>query len=98
MTELPTPPSGVPVPVRAADEPQHWLVRPATIRRLWIVSIVVLTLLTLLDLLIPKHGHFGLEDSFGFGSWYGFASCVVLVLVSRALGFVLKRPDGYYDD
>lgn len=96
MNEMP--PSGVPAPERSAQEPEHWLVRKSTIRNLWIWSVVLLVLLTLLDLVIHKHGHFGIEDSFGFGSWYGFVSCVVLVFFSKALGKVLKRRDTYYHD
>ncbi len=96
MSELPS--SGEPVPTRAPDEPEHWLVSESTIRTLWIVSIVVLALLTLADLVIEKHGHFALEDSFGFGSWYGFVACVVLVFFSKALGQVLKRRDTHYHD
>ncbi len=43
-------------------------------------------------------GHFGIDGSFGFNAWYGFATCVVMVLVAKVLGFLLKRPDTYYDD
>jgi hypothetical protein len=68
----------------------------ATIRRLWAVLIVVLVLTLAAEPLVPHHGE-GLRDSFGFGAWYGFLSCVVLVLFSRALGLVLKRKDGFYD-
>lgn len=86
------------VPMKAADEPEHWLVRKSTVRLVWIVSCIALVLLTLADLVIDKHGHFALEDGFGFGSWYGFAACVVLVFGSKLLGLFLKRPDTYYDD
>lgn len=86
------------VPVKAPDEPQHWLVRKSTIRLIWIVSVVVLAVLTLLDLAIKKKSYFEIEDGFGFGSWYGFLACVVLVVGSKLLGMVLKRPDTYYDD
>lgn len=96
MSELP--PSGRPVPEKRVDEPQNWLVRPATIRLLWIVSIIMLVAITLLDLVVEKHGYFALEDAFGFGSWYGFGACVVLVFFSKALGAALKRKDSYYDD
>ena len=63
----------------------HWLVRATTIRRLWIAFIVVL-LATVLD------------GTFGFGAWFGFASCVVLIVFAKGLGALLKRPDTYYDD
>jgi hypothetical protein len=76
----------------------HWLTRPETIRHLWAVFGAILAALVLADLFVPHHPHFGLEGSFGFGAWYGFAACVVLVLLAKALGAILKRPDTYYDD
>lgn len=96
MTDLP--PSGLPVPEKRASEPAHWLVTPVAIRWLWIGSAVVLVAVTLLDLAVTKHGYFALEETFGFGSWYGFVACVVMVALSKALGAVLKRGDGFYDD
>ena len=75
----------------------HWLVRPRTIKRLWALFIVVLALTVLADLAIEHHPYFGIDGTIGFGAWFGFASCVALVLVAKALGAVLKRPDSYYD-
>jgi len=94
----PLPPSGEPVPRKKRSEPEHWLVQKSTIRRIWIISIIVLAALTALDLVIDKHGHFEEEDWFGFGSYFGFIACVVLVFGSKALGLILKRKDTYYDD
>ena len=79
-------------------EPDHWLVRPENIRRIWIGSLAALVVLVLLDLVISKHPKFGVDGTFGFGAWYGFIACVVLVFGSKALGIFLKRPDTYYDD
>ncbi|MGE0224754.1 MAG: hypothetical protein AB7F35_08635 [Acetobacteraceae bacterium] len=75
----------------------HWLVRPGTIRRLWILFAVILALTVLADLFVDHHAVFGIEGTFGFGAWYGFLSCVALVLFAKALGAILKRPDSYYD-
>jgi hypothetical protein len=75
----------------------HWLTRPATIRRLWVVFILVLIVLVALDLVVAHHPHFGIDGTFGFGAWFGFLSCVALVGFAKALGLVLKRPDRYYD-
>ncbi len=96
MTDLP--PSGQPVPAKAPDEPQAWLARPETIRRLWIALAVVLVLLVLAQLAIEPEGHFGLDGTFAFSAWYGFAASAALVVVAKLLAFVLKRPDTYYDD
>jgi hypothetical protein len=75
----------------------HWLTRPATIRGLWVVFILVLVILMTLDLVVAHHPYFGLDGTFGFGAWFGFLSCVALVAFAKALGAVLKRPDTYYD-
>jgi hypothetical protein len=75
----------------------HWLVRRSTIKMLWVVFAIVLAATVLTDLLIEHHPYFGLEGTFGFGAWYGFMSCVVLVAFAKALGAILKRSDTYYD-
>jgi hypothetical protein len=75
----------------------HWLVRPDTIRKLWVVFAIVLAAVVLMDGFIEHHPYFGVDGSFGFGAWFGFLSCVGLVLFAKALGAVLKRPDTYYD-
>ncbi|HEY7689840.1 MAG TPA: hypothetical protein VH835_14165 [Dongiaceae bacterium] len=81
----------------AAPDGDHWLVRPATIRRLWHVSIAVLAVLVVLDLVVAHHPHFGIDGTFGFGAWFGFLACVALIVFARAVGGILKRPDTYYD-
>ena len=62
------------------DREDHWLVRPRTIRSLWIVFIVILAATVLADLFIDHHGKFGIDGTIGFYAWYGFLSCVCLVL------------------
>jgi hypothetical protein len=76
----------------------HWLVRPATIRWLWRIFGVVLGLTVAAGLLMGEHGHFGLDSTFGFHAWYGFLTCVVMVVVAKLLGFLVKRPENYYTD
>jgi uncharacterized membrane protein len=76
----------------------HWLVRPSTIRKLWIVSGVVLTLMVLAQTVIYVKGYFGFDAWFGFCAIYGFFSCLVMVLVAKLLGLILKRPQNYYDE
>ncbi len=80
------------------DEKQlHWLVRSSTIRKLWIGSCVLLTLMVLAQTVIYVKGYFGFDGWFGFGAVYGFFSCLVMVLVAKLLGILLKRPEDYYD-
>ena len=75
----------------------YWLVRPSSIRLIWIVFIAVLALTVLADLFIDHHGAFGIDGTIGFYAWYGFLTCVVLVLGAKGLGVLLKRKDTYYD-
>ena len=76
----------------------HWLVRPATIRKLWIGSSIVLALTVLAQLVFKVKGYFDADGWFGFGALFGFGSCVAMVLVAKALGVVLKRDENYYDE
>jgi hypothetical protein len=82
---------------RPPDEPD-WLERPRTIRRLWLAFAVALAITLGLGAFVPLHGRFGIDGVFGFNAWYGFLTCVALVLVARLLGALLKRPDRYYGD
>ena len=77
-------------------EPDHWLVRPETIRLIWRVSIAVLALTVLLQAVIKVKGYFGVDGWFGFGAAFGFLSCLAMVLVAKGLGVFLKRDEDYY--
>ena len=80
------------------DESLHWLVRPATIRKLWYGFSAVLAVVVLAQVVIPVKGYFGVDGWFGFGAVYGFVACLLMVLVAKVLGVVLKRPQGYFRD
>lgn len=79
-------------------EETHWLVRATTIRRLWWGGFAVLGVLVLADLVVAPYPYFGIDGSFGFYAWYGFAVCAVMVVGAKALSQPLKRDDSYYDD
>jgi len=76
---------------------QHWLVRPGTIRRLWTIFLLVLALTVLANLFTEVHAWFRIDGSFAFNAWYGFLSCIGMVLVAKVLGRLLHRKDRYYD-
>ena len=78
-------------------ESDHWLARPSTIRLLWRVFAVVLVLLVALQAVIKIKGYFIVDGWFGFAAAFGFLSCLAMVLVAKALGVVLKRPESYYE-
>ena len=60
--------------------------------------IVVLVASVLAERVIQKHVHFELERVFAGYAIYGFAACAALILLAKAIGLALKRPDTYYDD
>ena len=77
----------------------HWLVRPKTIKGLWAGGIALLALVTWLGTTVHPHTKFGIEGTPTFYSWYGFITCVGMVLFAKfVLGLVLTRKDTYYDD
>ena len=91
------PANGTPVP-RVETPDNHWLTRPDTVRKLWIALYAVLAVTVLAQLGIKVKGYFGVDGWFGFGAAFGFVSCVLMVLVAKLLGLVLKRPEEYYRD
>jgi RsiW-degrading membrane proteinase PrsW (M82 family) len=79
------------------DPNQHWLLRKENIRKLWIIFIVILIVTVVAGFFVHQHDHFGIEDSVGFFAWYGFITCVGMVVFAKLLGVFLKRPEDYYD-
>ena len=78
------------------SEDEHFLTRPATIRRLWWVFSAVLAATVLAQLLFYVQGYFVVDGWFGFGAVFGFLSCLLMVLFAKALGVLLTRPNDYY--
>lgn len=76
----------------------HWLQRPGTVRWLWRLGLGLLALTLLAQLAVPLYAHFGVDGWFGFHALFGFIACVAMVLLAKLLGWLLKRPDTYYDN
>ena len=76
----------------------HWLVRPATIRLLWMVFIAILALTVAAEFWVASDPHFDVERIFAFNALYGFLVCAAMILAAKALGVLLKRRDTYYED
>ena len=83
-----------PAPKKAP--PQHWLVRPETIRKLSIGSGVTLAALVAIEAGVQTHTYFGLDGTFAFNAWYGFVACVAMIVAAKGLGAFLKREDTFY--
>ncbi|MGD2141134.1 MAG: hypothetical protein PVH25_12100 [Burkholderiales bacterium] len=83
---------------QSTPEDDHWLARPENIRRIWIIFSAVLVATVLAQIIIKVKGYFGVDGWFGFAAGFGFVSCALMVVAAKLLGFILKRPDNYYDD
>lgn len=82
----------------ATPQELNWLDDPKNIRTVRFVFYVVLVLLVLPDLFVHKHTLFYSVEAWpGFYALFGFVSCVAIILISKLLGYVLKRSENYYD-
>ena len=79
------------------EQNKHWLLRKNNIRKLWIIFIAILVVTVIAGIFVHQHESFGIEDSFGFYAWYGFITCVGMVILAKVLGLFLKRPEDYYN-
>ena len=75
---------------------QHWILKKENIKKLWVSSIVLLVCLVLVQLFFPIKGHFEVESWIGFGAWFGFIACILMILFSKVLGLVVKKSEDYY--
>lgn len=75
----------------------EFLVKKRTLLRNGVLGIMAV--LVVLDLLIPSHyNRFPWDDLGGFGAVFGFLACVLIIIVSKALGYAfLYRSEDYYD-
>jgi hypothetical protein len=64
------------------------------------IAYAVLALTVAIDFLLPRHhAYFFWDDIPGFSAVYGFISCVLIVVISKALGhYWLERSEDYYND
>ena len=89
--------------VEDTTKQKHWLYRQENLPKLWIFQAVILILAVLPEFFITHKEHlpgtgFTLDTTFGFFAWYGFLTCTAMVVCAKALGFIIKRKDTYYDE
>lgn len=82
----------------SSSSSDHWLVRPATIRKLWWIFGGILALTVLAQIFVHVHAYFTVDAWPGFYAGYGFLACVAMVVFAKLLGLALKRPVDYYDE
>lgn len=65
---------------------------------LWVAFGLALAATVIAEPWVSLHPHFAIESVFAFYAIFGLASCVAMIVVAKLLGFVLKRPDTYYNE
>lgn len=84
--------------MHAIMEKKHLFDNPKNVQRLLIIFFSIVVILFGLDFFVHKHAHFPWEEWPVFYAVYGFAACVLLVLVSRfVLRPLVKRKEDYYE-
>ncbi len=81
----------------ARGEKKYWLDDPRNVRKIYGGLWIVCGLLVTADLLYEKHIEFPIERIRGFFAFYGFVSCVLLVLAAKQLRKIVGRGEDYYD-
>ena len=59
--------------------------------------VAICFVLVIIDLIVHRHVVHPIEALWSFYAWFGFISCVFLVLVSKLLRKILMRREDYYD-
>ncbi len=73
---------------------------PANVKKLRRAFYVILVIVVASDFLVHReHAEYIWEKIPGWGAFYGFVSCVIIILVSKFIGHhgIMKRED-YYGD
>lgn len=68
------------------------------IKRVWIISGIILVLSLIAEFFILPHKEDEIESQRFFYAIYGFISCVAIVIISKLLGAFLKRNENYYSN
>ncbi len=76
----------------------HLFDRPENVDRLLKGFYAVCILLVLADFVLYRHIGFGWEKIPAFYAIYGFAACVLLVVIAKKIRNVVMRKEKYYDE
>ncbi|MFU8876978.1 MAG: hypothetical protein ACNA7E_02460 [Wenzhouxiangellaceae bacterium] len=64
------------------------------------IMLVIMALLVVADFMRePAYIRFAWDGIGGFAALYGFVSCVLIIVISKALGYgLLYKPENYYGE
>ncbi len=79
-----------------SDEP---LIAPEKLKTIKRIFYAVLVVVFVSDFLVHRrHAAFPWDELPGFGAFYGFISCVLIIVISKFVGhLVLMKKEDYYD-
>ncbi len=80
------------------EREKAFLERSKTIRFLGVLLSFLCIASIIPELFVSRSGYFGIDGMFGFYAILGFISCVVLVLLGKLCGLILKRREDYYQE
>ena len=74
----------------------HWLDEPRNVKRMRRAFLALLAFTVLAELVVTLHPYFEIDSLPAFHAAYGFLACAAMIVLAKALGVLLKRPDTYY--
>jgi len=76
-----------------------WFDKSDNLKKLRIFSYIILAISVLAEFLIPNHVvHHPWDKIPGIYALFGFATCAVMIVISKLLGqYWLKKSEDYYD-
>ena len=80
------------------NEKKYIFDNPKNIKRVLYFLYASCTILFLLDFVIHRHVVHSWENLWGFYPVYGFAGCIILVVVAKWMRTFLMRSEDYYDN
>jgi hypothetical protein len=50
------------------------------------------------EFFIYRHTHTQFDGLPLFEAWFSFSACIVFVLIAKTIGWLIKRPENYYEN
>ena len=79
------------------DGPAGWFDDSRNVNKIVWALVALSAVSVFAELFYHKHTHYGFQGYIGFDAFYGFVSCVLLVLAAKQLRKVVMRDEDYYD-
>ena len=81
-----------------SPEKKYLFDNPRNVNRLLRGFYVICVLLVIIDFVVHRHIVMDWEEVPAFYALYGFAACVLLVLLAKSMRKVVMRKEDYYDE